>query len=391
MRFGPAVSKAAPHDPWRDVIRLRHELHRHAELSHHEEQTARMIADWFYTLDPDAAFLEVGGHGLAFVFEGKAPGKTLLFRAELDALPIAEVNFFQHRSLNDHVSHMCGHDGHMAILAGLGSRLAETRPLSGRVVLLFQPAELVGEGAGRVLGDEKFRRLKPDLVFAIHNLPKYPRGQVLLRAGTFNCASVGMVARLGGKAAHAAYPEHGQSPAAAVSEILPRLAELPQSRELAGVKAMVTVTHARIGDATLGVAPGYAEIQTVLRAESDDHLARIAEVASLVVRSAARERGLSCEVTWREKFHANLSDSGAVEIVRRAAESLEYPIADLPEPLRWSEDFSDFTSRFRGTMLGLGAGETHPQLHSPDYDFPDQLVPLGVELLAEIVEGLLNS
>ena len=132
-------------------VELRHELHRNPELSGRERETARRIADFFAPLGPERALEGLGGTGLAFVFEGADAGPTVLLRADLDALPIREANDFGHRSQVDGVSHKCGHDGHMAILAESGRRLARRRPARGRVVLLFQPSEETGAGAAAAM------------------------------------------------------------------------------------------------------------------------------------------------------------------------------------------------------------------------------------------------
>ena len=373
-----------------ELVRLRRELHRRAELSSGEAATAEIVAGWLERLRPDALVRGLGGHGLAAAFDGAEAGETVLLRCELDALPVAETAAAAHRSLDPAVSHACGHDGHMAILAGVGAALSARRPTTGRVVLLFQPAEETGEGAARVLADEKFRPLEPHHVFALHNLPKHPLGEVLVRRGTFSCASVGLAATLEGRTSHAAYPEHGASPAAAVAELLRDLPKLPSSRALRAGYALATVTHARLGEPTFGVAPGEAVVLATLRAESDRHLRRVAEAAEELVRTAAVRRGLGCRVTWEEPFRENRADPDACLVVERAAGAVGRPVVLLPEPIRWCEDFSEFTARYPGAMFGLGSGEAQPQLHNPDYDFPDALIPVGASLFAAIVEEMLG-
>ena len=136
-----------------------------------------------------------------------------------------------------------------------------TRPLNrGCAVLLFQPAEETGAGAAAVAADPRLAQLRPQRVFALHNLPGYPLGQVLLRSGPFCAGSVGLVARLTGRTSHAAYPERGRSPAAAMSRLLPGLVSLPVDLERAGSLAMVTVVHARLGEVAFGTAPGDADV-----------------------------------------------------------------------------------------------------------------------------------
>ena len=135
------------------LTQLRKSLHQHPELSHQEQQTAQQILDVFKAFSADEIHTQLGGHGLAFVFQGDQDGPSTLIRCELDALPIQEQNTFAHRSIVDGVSHKCGHDGHMAIITALGATLASRRPAAGRVILCFQPAEETGAGAIDMVND----------------------------------------------------------------------------------------------------------------------------------------------------------------------------------------------------------------------------------------------
>jgi len=193
------------------LAELRRRLHRRAEVSSKEERTAALIAEAMSGFDrgtgPDQVLRGLGGHGVAFTFSGKEEGPTVLLRCELDALPIPETIALEHGSADPAASHKCGHDGHMATLVGVAADLAE-RPLArGRAVLLFQPAEETGEGAARVIADPQFTLIAPDFAVALHNLPGRPLGSVVVRRGAFNCASVGLIARLRGRTSHAAEPE----------------------------------------------------------------------------------------------------------------------------------------------------------------------------------------
>ncbi len=236
---------------------LRHELHRHPELSGSESETAARICRFFEPLQPDVIIRELGGHGVAFAFSGAEPGPTVLLRCELDAVPIREMNRVAHCSAVDGRSHACGHDGHMAILASVGESLAVVRPPRGRVVLLFQPAEENGGGARAVIGDAQFSEIRPDFVFALHNLPGFPVGQVVVRYGTMCCASRGMVVSLEGTPAHAAQPETGNSPARAMCRIMKLIDELPTRLSVGDEVAFATVVGASLGaDDAFGTAPG---------------------------------------------------------------------------------------------------------------------------------------
>src|SRR5690606_4098781 len=148
--------------------------HRFPEISNEEKETARRVAGFLDDTGADEVLTGLGGHGVALVYDSGEPGLTLLFRAGLDALPIAEASAIPHRSAVEGKGHMCGHDGHMAILAALGRLFGRQRPASGRVVLMFQPAEETGNGAAGVVADPRYAAIQPDFAFSLHNLPGTP-------------------------------------------------------------------------------------------------------------------------------------------------------------------------------------------------------------------------
>lgn len=371
-------------------VALRHDLHRHAERSNHEVATAGVIRDWFERHPADEVIDQLGGHGVAFLFDGGEPGPTLLLRCELDALPIRETNDCEHRSVDPDVSHMCGHDGHMAILAGVGAALAERRPARGRVALLFQPAEETGEGGPRVVDDPRLEEFRPDRVFALHNLPGRPLGQVVLRDDTFCLGSVGLVVRLQGRTSHAAYPEDGTAPTWAMAALLARLPALANNPDRTDSNALLTVTHARLGEPSLGIAPGDALLMAVLRAGTDEGLEELMTAAETLVHQQAQQADLRVTLAWQERFPTTRNDPAANRLLERAARAAGQEVEWLAEPMRWSEDFGAFTARYPGALFGLGSGTEQPQLHNPDYDFPDALLPVGTRIFLCLIEEALR-
>ena len=159
-----------------ELVMLRRELHQAPEVSGEEALTAARIMEFVERLNPDRLVSGLGGHGVAAVFDSGQPGPSVLFRCELDGLPIKEISAVDWRSRTDGKGHLCGHDGHMAIVCGLGMALAARRPARGRVIVLFQPAEETGAGAAAVIADPDFSSLRPDFAFALHNLPGLPLG-----------------------------------------------------------------------------------------------------------------------------------------------------------------------------------------------------------------------
>ena len=371
-----------------DLPDLRRRLHTLAEPSGAEAATAALVADELRVCGPAELLTGLGGHGLAAVFNapGNAAGPTVVLRAELDALPIPETIALAHASATAGCAHKCGHDGHMAILLGVARELAARPPQRGRVVLLFQPAEETGEGAARVAAEPRFTALAPDWLFALHNLPGYPRGRVLVRAGAFCAGSAGLTVRLTGATSHAAYPEQGRSPDRAMAELVTGLACLPIPFEQQDELCLVTVVHARLGAPRFGTTPGEAEVLATLRAADDAVLARLKAEAAALAGAIAAAHGLGCALSWSEEFPVTWNDADAAAHVEAAAAAAGLEV-DAPDesPFRWSEDFGTLAALGQGAMFGLGAGPRQPPLHAEAYDFPDALLDPGLRLLTALV------
>lgn len=373
---------------------LRQRLHSQPELSAQERETAAVIAGELESCQPASLLLGLGvmETGLCAVFEGERAGPCVLLRCELDALPIHERNDFGHRSTRDGVGHHCGHDGHMATLVGVARDL-QIRPIArGRVCLLFQPAEESGEGAAAVLADPQFRALgPPDFVYAFHNVPKFDRGRVLVRDGTFAQGSVGFRVEFIGRTAHSSYPEYGVSPAPAVTALVTAVNRLDRdmAQEL-GAPVLGTVSFARLGapgaGTNFGIAPGEGVVMGVLRAQKNGDLDRLRTELRRLADALAQEHGLAHSLEWHEEFAATVSDPDCNDVVRAAAAAVGLEVSELNEPFRWSEDFGRFTEHYRGALFGLGSGIAQPQLHEAVYDYPDDLIAPGVKLYRAIID-----
>lgn len=369
-----------------NLIELRRNIHKHPELSGVEYGTATLLQHKLEVLNPDLLTVDLGGCGVAAKFSASENGPNILFRAELDALPIEELNDFAHRSQNVGVSHKCGHDGHMAIIYGLAQKIAETPPKKGSVTILFQPAEETGEGARAVVSDPGFKEFRPDFSYALHNLPDHPMGQVLIREGTFNCASRGMIIALKGKTAHAAYPETGNNPAGALSALLIELPKLAISIDLPEL-LMATIVHSNMGERAFGTAPADAQVMVTLRSETNEGMELLVERATAMVTEITLSHGLKYNIAWANIFDASVNHSDCVEEVVKAAQKTGHSVTFLQEPLRWSEDFGAISACAKGAMFAYGAGANNPQIHNPDYDFPDELIEGGISIFYEIYKS----
>ena len=373
-----------------DLVQFRRELHRFPEISGEEAETARRVVTFLDDTRPDTVLTGLGGHGVAAVYDSGVPGPTVLFRSELDALPIEELSDAPHRSTIAGKSHMCGHDGHTTILAALGRQLGRQRPARGRAVLMFQPAEETGAGAAGVVADPRYEAIRPDFAFSLHNVPGTPFGHVRLKPGVVNCASRGMRIVLEGKTAHSSMPETGTSPMLAVSRLMPALAKLGGGSFENDDFGMVTVTHAEMGEAVFGIAPGRAEVWCTLRTRLDERMADLCAAAESLVRKTAAQDGLYFSVDYHEIFVASLNAPEAVEHLRAALDAEGVPHDEEQLPMRASEDFGLFGHTSKSAMLFLGSGTDHPALHNPDYDFPDDLIPIGSRIFMRAARTLLG-
>jgi amidohydrolase len=379
-------------DDIRELTEFRRELHRNPELSGEERETASRVVEMLAPTKPDKVLTGLGGHGVAAIYDSGAPGPTILFRSELDALPIQELGKIEHRSTVPGKAHLCGHDGHSTILLGLGRILSRTRPTSGRVILMFQPAEENGAGASAVVADPHYPEIKPDWAFSLHNAPEIEFGSAQLGVGPANCASRGIRIRLTGSTAHASRPEDGRSPMLAVSELMPALQACGRGKPLGPGFTMVTVTHASMGAEAFGVAPGEAKIMATLRTVYDDDMANLVARVEGLVSDAAERHGLSCAWEYDDVFAASINEEKAAAILATGMKRAGTEWRDQRVPSVGSEDFGQFgLSGAKAAMLRLGCGPNWPRVHTPEYDFRDELIPVGIRIFSETLAACLEE
>ncbi len=374
-----------------ELTALRRELHRQPELSGEEIETAKTISAALNTLSPTHVLTGLGGHGVAAVFDSGIDGPTVLFRAELDALPIQEISSIPWASTVAGKGHMCGHDGHMMFLMALGRIITRDPIARGRVILMFQPSEEDGTGARAVVAEPVYKDIQPDYAFAIHVEPGRPFAHVSTRAGLINCASHGLEIKLTGKTAHAADPEDGVSPALAVAKIIVALDELGKGGELNNDFELVTVTHIQVGEYSFGIAPGEAIITATLRTAQDNTLRALDAQARALSEAIAVEYGLTITFNVHDAFAATVNNTQATNIAIAAMNAIGVEHSDTGLPMRASEDFGVFGWDAKAAMLCIGPGEHYAALHNPDYDFPDDLIPVGTAIFERITRDLLGS
>lgn len=376
-----------------DIVELtafRRELHAMPEVSGDEVETAAKIVAALKRLSPDRIVTGLGGHGVAAEFLGASDGPTLLFRAELDALPITELSDIPHRSSIPGKAHLCGHDGHMTTILAVGRALSRAKPKRGRVVLLFQPAEETGAGAAAVIADPKFKALAPDYAFSLHNMPGIPLGHAALDTGVANCASRGIRITLTGHTSHASSPEHGISPVPAIAHLMPALTAFSRNTHRDADYRLVTITHASVGEKAFGIAPGEGEIWATLRTQTDATMAALCTDAETLVAEAAAAGRLKHAIAYDDVFLHCENHPEAVAILRRAFDAEKVPHTKGDPPSRGSEDFGRFGHAAKSAMFLLGSGVDTPKVHTPTFDYPDDIIPIGARVFVRVIEDMLG-
>ncbi|MEQ8357121.1 MAG: amidohydrolase [Kiloniellaceae bacterium] len=372
----------------------RHDLHRHPELGFEETRTARLAAERLR-----AAGLEVhegvGGTGVVGVLRrGNGPGSIGL-RADMDALAIAEENTFDHRSRHPGRMHACGHDGHTAMLLGAARHLAAEGNFSGTAVFIFQPAEEHGRGALAMIDDGLFKRFPVDAVYAIHNLPSLEAGKLAVREGAIMACEDTFEIRVEGKGTHAALPHRGIDPILVGAEIVTALQSLV-SRTLDPLdNAVVSVTDFRC-DGTRNVIPARVAISGDARSfgpKVQDHIETGMERIAAGICAA---HGASHRLSYKREFAATINtarEAAAAAAVAEAAFGAGRVDRDCPA-LMASEDFGFMLQQKPGAYILLGNGGDGPGgcgLHSPNYDFNDDVLSTGAGFWVRLVESQLSG
>ena len=367
---------------------IRRELHQHPELSGHEARTARFVEDKLQAFHPTKVIRHVGGHGLLVEYFFSEDGPTVLFRADMDAVAVQEPDDIPHHSQTPAVAHKCGHDGHTTILLRFARMLSEHPLTKGRILLLFQPAEENGSGSKAVLDTKVLDYYKIDKAFALHNIPGYPASAVLCKEDSFTCAVVSVSITLTGKTSHAAEPQKGISPIPATLNIVDELLRWNNTDIQSDDYFLSTIVEIHVGEEAYGVSAGNSVIRATLRAKTDKLLHQHAQqLKELVATECKRTPDLQHEMEWLEPFSANENDPQSVGMIKNAALRNNLPYIELQTPFSWGEDFGLFTQQYKGAIFGLGSGENCAPLHSPQYDFPDEVIETGATLFYTIAEA----
>lgn len=373
------------------IKQLRKELHQNPELSEGEVETAARIKKFVKEHFDTQIIDKIGGTGLAVVYDFPNNGPTVMLRCELDALPIQETNVFDYKSRKNGVSHKCGHDGHMSILAGLIFWIKEKKFQYGKIILLFQPAEELGTGALNVMNDVKFNSLNPDYIFALHNIPGEEIHSIVTVKDNF-CATVQSVAiRLTGKESHSAQPEEGINPALCIAEIIQKFDTLNMPDLSSEDFTVFTPIYSKMGKKSYGISAGYGEIHYTLRTWNVKKAESVKAKIDKLLLNFTKKHNLKSSVEWFDFFPTVINNDSCNELIYKTAIDKNFKIIQKPYPFRFGEDFGWFSQKYKTAMFGLGAGINSPALHHADYDFPEEIIETGMDMFKGIIELIINK
>jgi len=361
------------------AVQLRHELHRHPELSNQESLTKQRLIGFLREHAPSLEIHDMGKWFYAAYRSGSdRPGIAL--RADFDAVPVADCCDVPWKSEVAGVGHKCGHDGHSACLAATALEVCKLKP-ERDVFFLFQHAEETGDGAKECCG--LFSLEKVGEIFGLHNRPGVPIGSVQIKDGTFYCASMGMIIHCTGKPSHASMPEKGINPAFAIAELVSSLSSLTVPEEHEGL-VLATIIQIDVGERAFGTQASRGDLLLTIRAQYDRELEELRSRLEAMAREKAAAYGLSCEISYADVFPETAGTPEKVEKVRRVCAKLGIPCRELSEPFRSSEDFGWYTKAVPGAFFELGSGETG-DLHTVTMDFPDDAIPTAVAVYLGLI------
>jgi amidohydrolase len=362
------------------AIKLRHELHRHPELSNHETWTKKYLIDFLKTHTK----LEIVDRGLWFyaVYRAGEGKKNMAFRADFDAIPMEESIDIPHASQNPGVAHKCGHDGHSAALAGLALEI-DRFGADKNVFFLFQHAEETGDGAAQCAVFIKENGI--DEIFAYHNGSGIPLRSVGVIDGTCNCASKGMTIHMEGTPSHASAPELGRNPAFAIAKIINAIPDLIAPEKNKGM-VLCTVIQVDVGERAFGVSASKGDLLLTIRALYEAEMDHLQESLEELARALAAEYGLKVSFSYNDVFPETSNHKESSDKIRKVCEEKGFELIEMDEAHRGSEDFGHFLKETKGALCYIGNGEDYPAVHTARYDFRDEIIETAVELFRGLVE-----
>ena len=378
----------------KEMVNWRHEIHQYPELGFEEHQTSSKVAKLLRNFGIEV-YEGIGRTGIVGILKCGYSSKSIGLRADMDALGIHEQNTFSYKSKNDGQMHACGHDGHTVMLLGAAKRLASQKDFNGTVVFIFQPAEEHGRGALAMIQDGLFERFPIDSVYGIHNMPSLETGHFALRSGPIMACEDNFEIIIHGKGGHAALPHLTVDPIVVASEIVLAL-QTVVSRTLNPVDNGVVSITDFIVDATRNSIPKKVILRGDTRAFTPEIQSHIETTMQRISSGICAAHGAQSSFNYSREFAATINTVNEAAIAAKVASEafgVERVNRDC-QPIMASEDFGFMLQHKPGCYLLLGNGGEGPSgcgLHSPHYDFNDDILEIGSNFWVHLVQSQLNG
>ena len=381
----------------KNMVTWRHHIHKHPELSFKEELTSDYIASVLEANDIEM-HRGLAVTGIVATIHGKKEGRVIGLRADMDALPIQEKNDFSHKSVHDGKMHACGHDGHSTMLLGAAVHLKENNNFSGTVHFIFQPAE-EGGGGGRVMIEEGiFEKFPCEAVYGMHNWPGMAEGQFAVHDAAVMAANETLKISIKGKGGHAAMPDQCVDPVVIGAQIITALQSVV-SRNVAPLdSAVVSITMVDAGFVS-NVIPNDMNLTGSLRYFSTDVGNEVKAKIKKIVEGISHSMGATATFSSTPNYPATVNTPKHAELCATAAAEIvgSNNVLRNEQPSMGSEDFSFLLNASEGAYIWIGNGlvpENGPEggcmLHNTEYDFNDEILPLGSSYWVQLVQGILK-
>lgn len=380
----PIVNRIAEFS--KDMKTWRRHLHKNPEIGFDCFETAKFVAELLRKFGVDSIEENIATTGIVAIINGHGDGPTIGLRADMDALPMNELTELEHASQYAGRMHACGHDGHTTMLLGAARYLAETRNFSGRVALIFQPAE-EGGGGGEVMCEAGIMETYDiSQVFAIHNVPDVPLGHFYSTPGPIMAAVDDFEIQITGLGGHAAYPHENRDPIPAAVAMVQGISTIVSRNHMAKQDLVLSVTQIHSGSA-VNITPETAFVGGTVRTFEKSVQEMVMRRMPEIVDGVAAAYNVKAELIYNDCYPATVNDPDKVKLAIGVAAEISGEDAvdgDFGREMG-AEDFSYMLEKRPGAYLFLGQGDG-AGLHHPMYDFNDEVSPIGASYFARLVE-----
>ena len=370
-----------------EISTWRRDLHAHPELRFEEYRTATFVASKLKEFGVDEIVTGFGGTGVVGVIHGQndTSGRSIGFRADMDALPIQEVNDLPHASTIPGKMHACGHDGHTSMLLGAAKYLAETRNFDGKIVLAFQPAEEGGGGARAMIDAGLMDKWNVEEIYGMHNMPGLPIGEFAVRTGPQMASPDKFEIIVHGKGGHGAMPHKGVDSTLVAAQIVVALQSIASRNINPLENIVVSVCGFRTETDTYNVIPNTVRLRGTVRTFEKDVQSFVRARIDALTKSTADAYGAVAAVTHMSGPPPLVNHEREADFAAEIALSVCGVVHRNFEPSMGGEDFSEMLLERPGAYLFVGNGDS-ADLHNPSYEFNDDVIPVGCSWFVTMAE-----